>query len=109
MALVFLGTLFVFGVFRRRNNTLEELLETYRAERTQLYSVVRKLYYENRELSARISALEQLMNVNMNIQYSTVETQVSPSSSFTEDSSDTNTSAASRAYKKQLWPFHVIT
>lgn len=103
MAFVFLGTLFVFSVFKRRNTTLEILLDQYRAERTKLYSVVKQLYFENRELTARISALEKAMNV----QYSTVETQVSPSSSFTEDSSEA--SLSSRTHKKQLWPFNIIT
>ena len=102
MALVFLGTLFVYSAFKRKYSELEILLEKYGAERTKLYSVLRKIYYENCELKARIVELEQAAN----IQYNTVETQVSPSNSFTDSSIDTN---ASNKEKRTTWPFNVIT
>jgi hypothetical protein len=102
MALVFLGTLFVYSVFKRKHSELEFLVEKYSAERTKLYSVLRKLYYENCELKSRILALEQAAN----IQYTTVETQVSPSNSFTDSSIDTN---SSNKEKRTTWPFNVIT
>lgn len=102
MALVFLGTLFVYSAFKRKYSELEILLEKYGAERTKLYSVMRKIYYENCELKARIVELEQAAN----IQYNTVETQVSPSNSFTDSSIDTN---SSNKEKRTTWPFNVIT
>jgi hypothetical protein len=102
MALVFLGTLFVYSVFKRKYSEMEILLEKYGDERTKLYSVLRKIYYENCELKARIVELEQAAN----IQYNTVETQVSPSNSFTDSSIDTN---ASNKEKRTTWPFNVIT
>lgn len=105
MALMFIGTLFIYGVFKRKTDILEALLEKYIAEHTKLYSVSKKLYYENRELTARVSALER----SVNVQYNTVETQVSsPSSSYSVDSNDTGTSSRKPRDKKQLWPFNVV-
>lgn len=122
MAVVFFGTIAVYGFYRtlqERITSLENQLNAYHKEIAQLDMIITQVREHNVALEKHVyelnvaTAPKQCVEIDtQTVRHYTSDMKTSPSTTFTEDtlsvSSDTVLVNSVNPSKRYLWPFNVV-